>query len=109
MSRNQRLQLHQFEINQKNIINRELFVYSWPEKLINLVLGSKDDMKLNYAVRNLSGIIALSVDNVVYTRNNIRREQKRSADKYWIFSLKEISSETVTSLKIGRASCREIV
>lgn len=98
MSRNQRLQLHQFEINQKNIINRELFVYSWPKKLINLVLGSKDDMKLNYAVRNLSGIIALSVDNVVYTRNNIRREQKRSADKYWIFSLKEISSETVTSL-----------
>lgn len=96
MSRDQKLQLHQFEINQNNIIQRELFVYSWPDKLINLVLGSNDDMK--YAIRNLSGIITLAIDNVVYTRNNVRREQKNPTDKYWIFSLKEISSDTVTSL-----------
>ena len=88
MSRDQKLQLHQFEINQNNIIQRELFVYSWPDKLINLVLGSNDDMK--YAIRNLSGIITLAIDNVVYTRNNVRREQKNPTDKYWIFSLKEI-------------------
>jgi|GEM_PF-1977001 len=98
MSRNQVLQLHQFEINQNNIIVKELFVYSWPEKLISLVLGSNDDMKLSYAIRNLSGIVSLSIDNVIYTRNNIRREQKCESDKYWIFALKEISSETVTSL-----------
>ncbi len=98
MFKNQMLQLHQFEINQNNIIDRELFVYSWPEKLINIVLGANDGMNLNYAIRNLSGIISLSIDNVIYTRNNIRREQKCKSDKYWIFSLKEISLETVASL-----------
>ncbi|SNS69846.1 protein of unknown function [Anaerovirgula multivorans] len=92
MSKSQMLQLHQFEINQNNILDRELYVYSWPEKLINIVLNSNNGVKLKYPIRNLSELITLAIDYVIYTRNNVR------LDRYWIFSLKEISAETVTSL-----------
>lgn len=98
MHKNQKLQLHQFEINNENIVDRELYVYSWPEKLIKLVLGTSNDMKLKYAIENLSGIMSLAIDNVIFTRNNIRREQKSESDRFWIFSLKEIRAEIVTSL-----------
>ncbi len=95
--KNQKLQLHQFEINKDNIVDKELFVYSWPEKLIDKVLDSNDN-SLKCAIRNLSEIISLAIDEVVYTRNNVSREQKVEADRFWIFSLKEISTATVAAL-----------
>ncbi|MEA5093377.1 MAG: DUF3962 domain-containing protein [Sedimentibacter saalensis] len=98
MSRKQKLQLHQFEINQDNILEKDIFVYSWPEKLMGLILCQNDDKKLNYAVKNLSGIVTLAIDDIVYTRNNIRKEQKCEADKFWIFSLVEINLDVVKSL-----------
>lgn len=98
MSIKQKLQLHQFEINRSTIIDRDIYVYSWPEKLVDMLLDSDNNMKLKYPTRNLSDLITLVIDDVVYTRKNIRREVKLSSDKHWIFSLKEIRTEVITSL-----------
>lgn len=94
----QKLQLHQYEVNKDNVIDKELFVYSWPDKLIDYMLKSPKDKQLRHAVRNLSEIITLAIDDVVYTRNNIRRNQECLEDKFWVFSLSEINIEIVKSM-----------
>lgn len=94
MSLKQRLQLHQFEINEDNILKSKLFVYKWPDKLLKFLMDNKDKFKLNIPIKNLSEVVTLVLDDVIYTRNKITEE------KYWFFAIERINTKIVASLII---------
>ena len=91
MGKNDTLQLHQYEVNENNIIEKEIYVYSWPKILIEYITKSDKNYKLNSPIKNLSQAIALTIDDVIYVRNKIVNNKNITDSIPWIFSLSEIN------------------
>lgn len=93
MPKRQKLQLHQFEVNSLNVIDKKLFIYSWPAKLVQFLEQKKDGFNLHYAVKNLSEAIGLTIDEVIYARNKPWKELKVESDYFWLFALNEVNTD----------------
>ena len=93
MPKRQKLQLHQFEVNSLNVIDKKLFIYSWPSKLVQFLEQKKDGFNLHYAVKNLSEAIGLTIDEVIYARNKPWKELKVESDYFWLFALNEVNTD----------------
>ena len=97
MPKRQKLQLHQFEVNSINVIDKDLFIYSWPAKLAQQLEQKKDGFNLRYAIKNLSEAIGLTIDEVIYARNKPWKELKDESDYYWLFALSEVNTDVLKS------------
>lgn len=95
MPKRQKLQLHQFEVNSANVIAKDLYIYSWPAKLANYIEEKKNGFNLGYAIKNLSEVISLTIDEVIYARNRPWKELQIDSDYYWLFSLDKINTEVL--------------
>lgn len=88
---NQKLQLHQFEVNKENILDLKIYIYKWPEKLIRMLTENNSHFKMKVPVKNLSEIITMTLDDVIYTKNKVKGNQ------FWIYAFEKINLNVVTS------------
>lgn len=93
MAGGQTLQLHQFEVNNSNIIDKEIYIYSWPVKLAQFLDSNKDRFKLYYPIKNLSEAIGLTFDEVIYSRNKVWKVLEHESDYFWLFALNKLNTD----------------
>ena len=93
MPKRQKLQLHQFEVNRSNVIEKDLYIYSWPVKLAQFLEEKRDGFNFHYAIKNLSEGIALTIDEVIYARNKPWKELVVESDYFWLFALNEVNTD----------------
>lgn len=100
MAKIKKLQLHQFEINKSNIINKEIYIYKWPSNLAGYLKDRQNGFQLNPSITNLSEAINLTFDEVIYSRNRINNSIVTPEDEYWIFTLNNLNEEILKSIII---------
>ena len=100
MPKNQKLQLHQFEINKDNILDKTLYVYNWPKKLLEYHRGNMKGYSYKYPIRNLSEIMLMTLDDIIYIRNRINPNKEVIGKEFWIFSLDMINLDIANSLTL---------
>lgn len=85
-----RLQLHQVEISPQTILKKDLVVYLWPEKLVEILKKEGHPYALDVAIKNLSDFIMQGMDQVLCAQHTFNRNTSSETDRFWLFCESEI-------------------